>query len=72
MGVALSQLGEMPRQLPLFAKQTKNRELTRAMDEINNRFGDFTLTWGSMLDLERHEGVISPAWKPEGVRKITF
>jgi DNA polymerase IV len=75
VGVALSQLGEMPRQLPLFAKQTKSRKLTRAMDEINNRFGDFTLTWGSMLehdDSEGHGGVISPSWRPEGARKIKF
>ncbi|MBN2107186.1 MAG: DNA polymerase IV [Deltaproteobacteria bacterium] len=75
VGVALSQLGEMPLQLPLFTKQAKSRELTRAMDEINNRFGDFTLTWGSMLehdDSEAHGGVISPAWRPEGPRKIEF
>jgi len=75
VGVALSNLGEKPRQLPLFAKQTKSRKLTRAMDEINNRFGDFTLTWGSMLEhgeTEGQGGVISPAWRPEGPRKIKF
>jgi DNA polymerase IV len=75
VGVALSGLGAMPRQLPLFAKQTKSRKLTRAMDEINNRFGDFTLTWGSMLEHDETEGqggVISPSWRPEGPRKIKF
>jgi len=75
VGVALSGLGAMPRQLPLFAKQTKSRKLTRAMDEINTRFGDFTLTWGSMLEHDETEGqggVISPAWRPEGPRKIKF
>jgi DNA polymerase-4 len=72
LGVSLSNLGPVPRQLPLFPQRLRGQELTRAMDEVNNRFGDFTVTWGSMLELERHEGVISPAWKPEGVRKITF
>ena len=72
VGVSLSNLVQTPRQLPLFPEQLRGRELTRAMDEVNKRFGDSTVTWGSMLDLERHEGVISPAWKPEGPRKITF
>lgn len=75
VGVALSNLGERPRQLPLFAQQTRSRRLTRAMDEINNRFGDFTLTWGSMIehgDPDGQGGVISPAWRPEGTRKIKF
>ncbi len=73
VGIALSNLGELPRQLPLFTRQTKSRKLTRAMDEINNRFGDFTLTWGSMVEHGDEDGkarVISPAWRPEGPRKI--
>ncbi|MCX5899859.1 MAG: DNA polymerase IV, partial [Proteobacteria bacterium] len=72
VGVSLSNLGQTPRQLPLFPERLRGRELTRAMDQVNNRFGDSTVTWGSMLELERHEGVISPAWRPEGARKITF
>jgi DNA polymerase-4 len=42
-----------------------------AMDEANDRYGDFTETFGSLLDSE-HKGshVISPAWRPSGIRKV--
>jgi DNA polymerase-4 len=42
------------------------------MDEVNSRFGDFSLTWGSLLKRYNHAGVISPAWRPEGSHKINF
>jgi DNA polymerase-4 len=42
------------------------------MDSVNNRFGDLTLTWGSLLNLEDRSKIISPAWRPEGPRKIEF
>ena len=72
VGVSLSNLGQAPGQLPLFPERLRARELTRAMDEVNNRFGDFTLTWANLLELEPRQGVISPAWRPEGTRKIKF
>jgi DNA polymerase-4 len=71
-GVSLANLEAVPRQLPLFPERLRVRRLTRAMDTVNSRYGDFTLTWGSLLELERHDGVISPAWRPEGTRKIIF
>ncbi len=41
------------------------------MDRVNNRHGDFTVMFGSLLD---HAGkgshVISPAWRPEGIRCV--
>jgi DNA polymerase-4 len=38
-----------------------------AMDEVNDRYGDFTVTFGSLLD-EGNKGshAISPAWRPSG------
>jgi DNA polymerase-4 len=42
------------------------------MDEVNSRFGDFVVTWGSLLKRYNHAGVISPAWRPEGSHKINF
>ena len=72
LGVSLSNLGPVPSQLPLFPARLRASELTRAMDEVNNRFGDFTLSWANMLELEPRQGVISPAWRPEGSRKIKF
>ena len=43
-----------------------------AMDAVNDRFGDFTVTYGSLLgnDAEKGSHVISPAWKPEGIRNV--
>jgi DNA polymerase-4 len=42
------------------------------MDRINNKHGDFAITWGSLLNRYHHPGVISPAWRPEGVHKTAF
>ena len=38
----------------------------------NDRFGDFTVTYGSLLGNNEEKGshVISPAWKPEGIRNV--
>jgi DNA polymerase-4 len=46
VGIAVDQLREdsLPRQLDLFAgKQTGRKELNRAIDQINNRFGPLTI-----------------------------
>lgn len=70
LGVSLSGLVKGSTQLPLFEDERKRGEMLRAMDEINSRFGDFTLTWGSLLEREETPGVISPAWRPAGVRRV--
>ena len=48
--------------------------LVNALDEVDDRFGDFMVTFASLLDKERAEKkgghVISPAWKMEYRRKI--
>jgi len=72
VGVSLSRLVQPPRQIPLFPEQRRQQELTRAMDTINNRFGDFTVTWANLGFLDEYTGVISPAWRPRGTRKIDF
>lgn len=72
LGVTLSNLVKTPHQLPLFPEKKRQQEITRVMDAVNNRFGDFTLTWGSLLLLDNQSGVISPAWRPGGIRKIEF
>lgn len=72
LGVSLSNLIKTPQQLPLFLDKMQQQEVTRAMDAVNNRFGDFTLTWASLYFLDEHSGIISPAWRPIGTRKIEF
>jgi DNA polymerase-4 len=49
LGVGVSQLKKEWCQLPLFVKREKVDNLLRAMDQVNGRFGDWTLTWGSLF-----------------------
>lgn len=74
LGVRLSNLYYGSKQLPLFPEERKRMLLVNALDEVNDRFGDFTVTFASLLDKERAEEkgshVISPAWRPAGIRNI--
>ena len=65
LGISLSNLVQESKQLDLFPEEIKQKQVTRAMDSVNSRFGDLTLTWGSLLDLEDRAKIISPAWRPE-------
>lgn len=71
LGVCVSHLRRTEEQLPLFPEERSGVMLTEAMDRVNNRHGEFTVMYGSLLD-RRSKGshVISPAWKPEGVRNV--
>ena len=41
------------------------------MDSVNDRFGEFAVTFGSLLTAgEKGSHVISPAWRPEGIRNV--
>ncbi len=71
LGVRLSSLRFATDQLPLFLPEQRQQKLTSACDAVNDRFGDFTVMPGSLLD-QRSKGshVISPAWKPAGIRNV--
>jgi len=49
LGVGVSQFKKEWSQLDLFEKREKKDKLLKAMDRINERFGDWTLTWGSLF-----------------------
>ncbi len=49
MGVGAALLKKEKGQLSLFEKREKSDKLLRAMDQVNERFGDWTLTWASLL-----------------------
>jgi DNA polymerase IV len=70
LGVKISSLRYHTEQLPLFAADRKKALLANAMDEVNNRFGDSSVTFGSLLGKESGAKVISPAWRPEGLRNV--
>jgi DNA polymerase-4 len=50
LGVGVSLLKKEWAQMDLFEKREKNDKLLRAMDRVNERFGDWTLTWGALLE----------------------
>jgi DNA polymerase-4 len=74
LGVKLSNLRYESSQLPLFEEERKKVLMADAMDSVNDRYGNFTLTFGSLVekDGQREAGshVISPAWRPEGIRNV--
>ena len=71
LGISLSSLSKGEEQLPLFQQSDEGRKaaLAEAVDAINDKFGEHTVTLGSSLSQEKGQRVISPAWRPSGVRK---
>jgi DNA polymerase-4 len=72
LGVRITGLCYQREQLPLFEDERRKAFMINAMDAVNDRFGDFTVTYGSLLGNNEEKGshVISPAWKPEGIRNV--
>ncbi len=69
VGVSVSGLERNAAQMPLFTEERKRKFIADAMDEINDRYGTFTVTWCTLAERHRHERVISPAWRPTGDRQ---
>ena len=70
LGVSLSSFGSNE-QLTLF-EETNRKEraaLLKAMDAVNDKYGEYKIIWASTAAEEEGHGVISPAWRPSGVRK---
>jgi len=59
LGVAISNLVKTPVSLPLFEWMRKKENLTKAIDEINNRYGDFTISSAEVIP-EIHKPHIIP------------
>jgi DNA polymerase-4 len=71
LGVRLSNLKYQAEQLSLFRDVQKKSDAIKAMDSVNDRFGEFKVTFGSLLTAEeKGSHVISPAWRPEGIRNV--
>jgi DNA polymerase-4 len=70
LGVRLTNLIHHGEQLPLFGAERQKALATAAMDDVNDRFGECAITYGSILDEETGSNVISPAWRPAGVHRI--
>jgi len=72
LGVRLTNLQHhQVAQLPLFPQERRKALMVKAMDAVNNRYGDFTVTFASLMDTEeKGSHVISPAWRPDGIRCV--
>ncbi len=71
LGVRLSSLQHHQRQLLLLPEDRKRQQLTRALDQVNDRYGEFTLMSADLLQVKgKGSHVISPAWRPEGIRNV--
>jgi DNA polymerase-4 len=71
LGVRLTNLKYQVAQLPLFPQERKKALMIGAMDAVNNKYGDFTVTFASLMDTEeKGSNVISPAWRPDGIRCV--
>jgi len=72
LGISLSSLGKDGDQNQMLLFQETNQErkaaLTKAVDTVNDKFGEHTVTLASTITRENGSGVISPAWRPSGVR----
>ena len=57
-------------QLDLFVAPDKRREqVNQVLDDINDRFGEFTIAPVPLLFRSAMPNVIAPAWKPDGHRQ---
>lgn len=72
LGVSVSNLIKNMSQIPLLRSDRNKKAATRAMDKINDRYGDFCITWGTLIERYHHTGVISPAWRPSGVKCVNY
>ncbi len=71
LGVSLSGLIKEEKTVPsLFEEFHREGLLYRAVDMINNKYGEFNTVWGPYLRSIRGSQVISPAWRPSGIRHV--
>jgi len=70
LGISLSCLGKDAGRMLLFQEtgREKKAALAKAVDTVNDKFGEHTITLASTITREKDHGVISPAWRPSGVR----
>jgi DNA polymerase-4 len=65
IGVSLSQLN-------LFNAGARMKSMLQAVDSLNDKFGDSTITWAAYLKTTEAPSVISPVWKPTGIRNTNI
>jgi len=70
IGMRLSLLIKAPYQMELFEVFTRRDALLHAVDAVNDRYGEHTLVWARYIQRRNLPRVISPAWRPAGIRSV--
>jgi len=70
IGVRLSGVVKESGQMALVDEIRKRRELSKAIDTVCERYGEDALVWATYLQAVEKPRVISPAWRPSGVKNI--
>jgi DNA polymerase-4 len=70
LGVRLSNIMSEPDQMFIFGEMERKRSLLSAVDAVNDRYGEFSLMWASYIKTVEPPAVISPAWRPSGVKNV--
>lgn len=68
LGISLSDLSFEEYTGSLLPEEVAKEEVQRALDQINDRFGEFTLTYGNTIPDLRSQKVISPSWRSKGIK----
>lgn len=69
LGISVSGLEKNQEDFFLFEDDLHRKELSRALDSVNGRFGEGVLKFAALLDADEPDKVISPSWRPSGARK---
>jgi len=69
VGVSVHNLAKVFSAASLFMEDEKLNRLDKAKDLINDIFGSEAIQFASVADLDKHDKIISPSWRPEGVRR---
>lgn len=71
LGLSLGKLVFDYRPNPLLPEDRKKESLQEALDRINDRFGEFSLSYGGQVSNFRGNRIISPSWRAKGIRNST-
>lgn len=70
LGVGITNLTYTGKQFPLFTGERKEFLLTNAVDSVKDIYGEEALTYATVTQRQIEAGVISPAWRPHGPRRV--
>jgi DNA polymerase-4 len=70
LGVSMTNLVYSGGQLPLLTGERREFLLAGAVDAIKDRYGDDILSQADASEWPKEAGVISPAWRPAGTRRV--